>query len=326
MENSHGWVSITCPECSAAQNVFTCKIADVSEEPELRQKLFKGELNIFDCVQCGAKLHYDEYLLYTDREKGLVIHVFSQDYGPKINDICDRLVKEFRLVPADELFSNFILFGYANLAKIVALIERPENIKNMRAQYAGEGDRDLYRRLFILSQEWLNAGREKIGQQRADELFNEAYAFHRNKEYDAAVSRYREALAEKPNHYSSLFNLGLVYFNTLEDNTLSLECFRACREIRPNDNDLVFCLGQIHLKLENIDDALGCFLNSVVLQPHSSLAWFNAGLCLGLKGRTNETFDCLRISLDLAATDEDRTLIEKTIERFRTNRQPEIAE
>ena len=41
---------------------------NVSLDPELKEKLFRAEINLFECESCGEKNHIDAPLLYHDME------------------------------------------------------------------------------------------------------------------------------------------------------------------------------------------------------------------------------------------------------------------
>jgi len=70
---------ISCPECGQVQTVDIWDSINVTHDPQLREKLFKNEINVFLCDHCGA--FYDSLLdwLYHDMEKKIMIFVQHSD-------------------------------------------------------------------------------------------------------------------------------------------------------------------------------------------------------------------------------------------------------
>lgn len=64
---------VTCPQCNRNFVVSIQTIIDVGEEPELKEKLLRGELNYAECPDCGAGGVISTPLLYHDPEKELLI-------------------------------------------------------------------------------------------------------------------------------------------------------------------------------------------------------------------------------------------------------------
>ncbi|MFH0920309.1 MAG: CpXC domain-containing protein [Fibrobacterota bacterium] len=306
------WVGITCPQCRAQEDVFVTRVADVHEEPALREALFRGELNMFHCVQCKSRLHYDDYLLYSDREKGLLVNVFAEKEKPEHDRICRRMFEDLRRLPFDSRVPNFIVYGYGRLAKIAALLEMEK------------GGRDNFQRLFVLSEEWLAspdyASDESAGRREAAELrFERALTLHKEGDYAAAAQAYEHILKEFPDYYNALFNAGLLYFNQLDKSGQALERFEKCRDLRPNDGEILFGLGQIHLKRKELEAAIPFFMNAIIVAPFSSLSWFNLGLGLAMGGEKEEGLEALETSLELASNKDDKNVIARTIARVSEN-------
>ncbi len=42
-------MELECPKCGTRQNVFLYDSINVSIDPNLKEKLFKGEINVFQC-------------------------------------------------------------------------------------------------------------------------------------------------------------------------------------------------------------------------------------------------------------------------------------
>jgi hypothetical protein len=60
---------LKCPECGNAQMTTYYRSINVNLNPELKEELFKGQLNLFECEDCGNKALIDLVFLYHDMEK-----------------------------------------------------------------------------------------------------------------------------------------------------------------------------------------------------------------------------------------------------------------
>lgn len=79
-------VQVDCPGCGHRyrSNVYT--IADVTQQPELKQALLAGRLNVAVCPQCGYSLLFGAPLLYHDAEKQLYLVFFPQELSMSTED------------------------------------------------------------------------------------------------------------------------------------------------------------------------------------------------------------------------------------------------
>ena len=48
-------VTIPCPDCGFEQNVQVWRSVNVTLDGDLRDRLFNGEINFFECQSCGAR-------------------------------------------------------------------------------------------------------------------------------------------------------------------------------------------------------------------------------------------------------------------------------
>jgi hypothetical protein len=58
-----------CPTCGHKQKVEFYQAVNVKLNPELKERLFRGEINIFKCDECGNKAVVDLVFLYNDTDK-----------------------------------------------------------------------------------------------------------------------------------------------------------------------------------------------------------------------------------------------------------------
>jgi tetratricopeptide (TPR) repeat protein len=123
--------------------------------------------------------------------------------------------------------------------------------------------------------------------------------------------------AEARRQYTDCFNQGLRLANEENNPAEAAQLFARCRAIRPNDVEVVFALGQTLLKAGEVEKAVHCFRNAVILSPQSSLVWFNLGLGLSMLKGKQEGLEASETSLELAESDEDKALILKTIKSIK---------
>ncbi len=308
-------VAITCPACGHKGSYGAITVIDVVEDSTLKQMLFDGELNVFSCVKCMARLHYDGYALYTDRSKGLIVSIFSEDYAKERYVIALKMVHDVSKLSIDETKPNYIVFGYAKLAKIIALMDRELQLRAKESVLL-DISHDEYRKLFIFGEEWIATRKDPNHESRLLESagkLKEAQAAYKSGDIDKGISLYRDLVEFSPHYYSAHFNLALIMFNDRGDNDTALIHFNECVSLRPNDPECTFGIGQILVKKGAVDDALGYFAHSIINEPLNSVSWFNLGLGLAMLGKKEEGVEAMERSLDLSVNQEDKTIILKTI-------------
>lgn len=68
---------VPCPSCKKSQNVTLYDTINVDLNPDLRTKLFNGEINVFKCEYCGHAAHFaDVPLLYNDMKREFAVWYF----------------------------------------------------------------------------------------------------------------------------------------------------------------------------------------------------------------------------------------------------------
>lgn len=66
-------VQVTCPQCSQPFTALIYSIIDVGRQPELKELLLRGRLNLARCPRCGAAGTIGTPLLYHDADKELAL-------------------------------------------------------------------------------------------------------------------------------------------------------------------------------------------------------------------------------------------------------------
>ena len=120
---------VECPACGREQEVTVWSSINVELDPELRTRLFDGQINRFRCAQCGFEAFLGAPLLYHDMKRGFCV----QFYPPEAVE-SDELVDMFeRSYPVTlkglteeygYLMRPHLVFDMDDLAHCVAFFER----------------------------------------------------------------------------------------------------------------------------------------------------------------------------------------------------------
>jgi len=76
-------VAIKCPNCGTSFQTAVFQLVDVGQQPELKQALLSGRLNVAVCPKCGAGGLLATPLVYHDPEKQLFFSMFPQEVQAK---------------------------------------------------------------------------------------------------------------------------------------------------------------------------------------------------------------------------------------------------
>ncbi|WP_170302520.1 CpXC domain-containing protein [Desulfosarcina widdelii] len=68
--------TIVCPKCRFRQDTELYETINAVEDPELVDRLFAREINVFTCVRCGHKAKVEAPLLFSDLKTEVKIQYF----------------------------------------------------------------------------------------------------------------------------------------------------------------------------------------------------------------------------------------------------------
>jgi predicted RNA-binding Zn-ribbon protein involved in translation (DUF1610 family) len=103
--------NIECPECGTKQMVTIWRSLNVTTDPEIKNALFDGKINVFECDKCGYSGFIPVPLMYHDMNKKICVQYYP-----------------FELLDHDEFFVQFDAEGGLN-TKTFADINLPEYIR-----------------------------------------------------------------------------------------------------------------------------------------------------------------------------------------------------
>jgi len=72
---------VTCPKCQAAFVVQVQTVIDVGEDPEMKGRFLRGQVNYAECPQCGSGGLMSTPLVYHDPDKELLISYIPSELG-----------------------------------------------------------------------------------------------------------------------------------------------------------------------------------------------------------------------------------------------------
>jgi hypothetical protein len=76
-------VTITCPNCKTDFQTLILQLIDVGQQPELKQQLLAGQVNVAVCPNCHAGGLLATPLIYHDPDKKLFFALFPQEVAAK---------------------------------------------------------------------------------------------------------------------------------------------------------------------------------------------------------------------------------------------------
>ncbi|MBN1906977.1 MAG: hypothetical protein JW927_18000 [Deltaproteobacteria bacterium] len=75
-----------CPSCGHKQKVGFYQAINVKLNPELKERLFRGELNLYKCEKCGNRAVVDLVFLYHDADKHFCVQYCPFDLVAQRSD------------------------------------------------------------------------------------------------------------------------------------------------------------------------------------------------------------------------------------------------
>ncbi|RFC42731.1 MAG: Tetratricopeptide (TPR) repeat [Verrucomicrobia bacterium] len=121
-------------------------------------------------------------------------------------------------------------------------------------------------------------------------------------ELAAAKHTFTTVLQRRPEHLSSLINLGWIAQRT-KSWVEAEDYLKRARQLSPDNASIWFALGVVYLEQERVDFALAAFSQVVALEPANARAHRMLGLTLGRKEWYSAAEGELRRSLEIEPSD-----------------------
>ncbi len=115
-------MSISCPACCTEQAFKICPVADVQNDPEIKEAIFNRDIFRFICPECGEEILIAYNCTYIDRDNKFMVSLIADDEMTSIEttDYTVRIVRTINeLVEKIALMEDGIDDRIAELYKIM---------------------------------------------------------------------------------------------------------------------------------------------------------------------------------------------------------------
>lgn len=123
---------ITC-SCGEVFEAEVVQSVSAQTQPELKEMVLAGELNIVQCPACKKFIFAEKFLLYHDAEQELLAFVYPLSMESRKVEIQESVLQQYRdlqqeLVGQDRLqYQPFLLFGLDRLCDLIHLEEQRQD-------------------------------------------------------------------------------------------------------------------------------------------------------------------------------------------------------
>ncbi len=87
---------IDCPACRFPNNAEIWTVITVKTEPELRDLLLGGEINLVKCASCKEVFYANEFFLYHDQDRELMAFVYPPQQMGRKEELLKAAKQDFR--------------------------------------------------------------------------------------------------------------------------------------------------------------------------------------------------------------------------------------
>ncbi|MEJ5328560.1 MAG: CpXC domain-containing protein [Desulfobaccales bacterium] len=119
---------VQCPDCGQQQEVVLWDSINVTLDPELKEKLFQGKINIFDCVACHYTTFINYPLLYHDMNRGFLVQYYPFSSLMEDNEFLKMFRKNGKIkmvgVPGTYLEEPHIVFDMNEMLRYILFREK----------------------------------------------------------------------------------------------------------------------------------------------------------------------------------------------------------
>jgi hypothetical protein len=91
----HNDIDVTCGQCGKEFKGTVWTSINARQDPELKDLLLGGELNILFCPECSHTFFYEHFLLYLDPVLNLAAYVYPPDEEDHKKDLEEMMKRGF---------------------------------------------------------------------------------------------------------------------------------------------------------------------------------------------------------------------------------------
>ncbi len=115
---------IRCP-CGEVFEAELWNAINSSEDPELKDALLNGEINVVCCPACGEIFYAEHFLLYHDADSELLAFVYPSSFAPHASYWAGKMEDDFRRAMEEMTqetkitYKPILLFGLDSLVSLI---------------------------------------------------------------------------------------------------------------------------------------------------------------------------------------------------------------
>ena len=123
--STYNEIDVTCEKCGEDFRGTLWTAVHAGQDPELKDLLLGGELNLLMCPKCGCVAYQDHFLLYQDPEIELVAYVYPPRQKEEAAELEKTMLSGFREAQAvypkkDRIpYDPILVFGLESLLEML---------------------------------------------------------------------------------------------------------------------------------------------------------------------------------------------------------------
>ncbi len=144
-------IDVTCSDCGEEFRGTVWTAIHAKEDPELKELLQGGEINLLACPECGDVFFYEHFLLYQDPSNELLAYVYPEkekENHESLERMMLQAVAEAQaaLPPEDRIrYKPMIFFGLESLVEFLHLEDEAVEQSDIAEAVCTESNIAFYR-------------------------------------------------------------------------------------------------------------------------------------------------------------------------------------
>jgi hypothetical protein len=123
---------IKCPQGHLFEASLLSAIS-ISDNPELKEVLIAGEINLVSCPECGEMFHAECFILYHDNKNELIAFVYPLSFRDQSKQCKVKMNREFKLALNDFEEKQKIKYGptlFFGVENLILLLRTEQDIED----------------------------------------------------------------------------------------------------------------------------------------------------------------------------------------------------
>ena len=104
---------------------------NVTTDPDLKEQILNGLMNVVVCPYCGLLFYYEKFLLYHDEKKKYLFYVYAHDCEETKDEMRKKANDDYELVKkqsTDNIFADYKIEVFTGLDELVEYLRKEENL------------------------------------------------------------------------------------------------------------------------------------------------------------------------------------------------------